>query len=299
MYLDTTRYIEIRRVSTPGGAVAGPAPTGGGATRPPAVQRSASTISTVSSSSESTTRSAGASASGSGGKCGLGTATTAVPAADAARRPLEESSIAAQRSGAAPRRAIASRWTSGRGLAARDLLARDGRFERVGQPGELEEQVDDLAVGRASRARAASVRRAAHRVHRARAAAAGAPVELEHPPTTASLISSGESGTAELVVQVARPLQRAHPEHPRPWPPRASARRCAPPARAWRRPRAARSRPGPRRDRRRRLRSLLGRAPECEGRGAVTAIFGDLLAQPRRRVEGARRLPLSRTPPLP
>jgi TrmH family RNA methyltransferase len=63
----------------------------------------------VSSSNDRSTTSASASASASGGNDGFGIATTRIPAARALRMPLCESSTAAQRSGATPRRRAASR----------------------------------------------------------------------------------------------------------------------------------------------------------------------------------------------
>ena len=70
----------------------------------------------VSSASDASTTSASSSAAASGGNDGLGIATTRIPAARALRMPLCESSTAAQRSAATPRRRAASRYTSGDGF---------------------------------------------------------------------------------------------------------------------------------------------------------------------------------------
>ncbi len=106
----------------------------------------------TSSASEGKTTSAAASASSSGGKPALGTATTRMPAARAARMPLWESSTAAQ-----PGRVDAEPTGSfevdvGRGLAATHLLGGDRHPKPSRDSRPLEREVDERAIRRGGQA---------------------------------------------------------------------------------------------------------------------------------------------------
>ena len=81
-------------------------------------------------------------------RASLGTRTTVIPAARAARTPLSESSTTRQSAGSAPSRRAASRYTSGAGLPCATSSDETTISNSVGKAGRRERGIDDRPVGR-------------------------------------------------------------------------------------------------------------------------------------------------------
>ena len=144
----------------------------------------------------------------------FGIATTRMPAAFAERMPLCESSTASASfwRDAEPQRRF--EVDVGRGLAPRHLLGRHGRAEEPGEPGELEHGVDQRPVRRRRDREREDRRHALHaplaRPARAAVLAVAGPHQLDDVGVDLGRRSRVD---AELLVDEARPLRRAHAHH--------------------------------------------------------------------------------------
>jgi hypothetical protein len=100
-----------------------------------------------------------------------------------------------------------------RRLAARYLLRRDGDAEAVGEAGEPERFLEHLPVRGRREGQREGIRSPPHRRDRARQQRQLAPVGLEHPLDDFAVDRVRVVRHACVVMQVPRPLGRAHSHH--------------------------------------------------------------------------------------